>query len=53
MRYLRNALELIQIWHNLPLGVDELIRFWWSKVKVTVTSHTRFCLEGIQNTFLP
>lgn len=30
--------EFLQIWHKCPLGLkSELIRFWWSKVKVTVT----------------
>lgn len=37
MRYFEKA--LLQIWYNWPLGLkDKLITFWWSKVKVTVTS---------------
>ncbi|RCU34786.1 hypothetical protein DVA76_19100, partial [Acinetobacter baumannii] len=31
--------DCLQIWHKHPLGLkDELIRFRWSEVKVTVTS---------------
>ena len=50
-RYLRNILrEFCQIWLKHPLGLkDELIIFWWSKIKVqrskfklTVTSQTPF-----------
>jgi len=34
-RYLSNAImELLKIWHKHSLGLkDELMRFWWSKVK--------------------
>lgn len=39
MECLRNALrEFLQIWHEYPLRLKhELLRIWWSKVKVTVT----------------
>ena len=40
--YIRNALRrFLQIWYNCSVGPkEELIRFWWSKVKVTVTSQS-------------
>jgi len=41
--YSREHRAFFQIWHKHPLGLnDELIRIWWSWVKVTVTSQNMF-----------
>ena len=35
--------EFLQVWHRRPLGLeDELIRSWWSKVKITAASQNAF-----------
>ncbi len=34
--YFKKSRKFLKIWHKRPLGLeDELIRFWWSKVKDT------------------
>ena len=39
-RYLRNMREFLKIWQKHRLGLKhKLIVFWWSKVKVIVSSH--------------
>lgn len=38
--------EFLHIWHKRPLRIkDVLITFWWSRVKMTVTSYS-FILEN-------